>query len=438
MSTVTARAQEVIDISERQPFQEQMAKPHRHWLVRLLNHAVLPSDDAATASRKRVVMFGAVPAGFLLVPIGVVYLSYGESLAGWIYIGVALWVWLQGGLFAFYHRRYELTFWLIAVPTLLVHLVLIIDLGDIVHSGAIIMWDLAFPVATGIVYVPWHKLTPLFALYSVNVIVGVLFVSSDRSQLPPGTDEAILLANVIGLSVFAVGILVFFVSQRDLAFRLLGEEQRKVRVLLLSILPEAIADELTQSPHVIADHFDDVSVLFADVVGFTPLSAGMTPVELVEVLDDLFGCFDDLVDLAGLEKIKTIGDCYMVAAGIPRPRVDHADALVTLALEMQRASRAREFCGHRLEIRVGVNSGSVVAGVIGRRKFSYDLWGDVVNTASRMESHGLPGSIQITESTHALISERFHCVARGDIDVKGKGPTPTWVVDSARKDHIGP
>lgn len=436
MSTVTGREQEVIEISEGQPLLKQVTKPHGARLNQLVSHAVLASDDAVTASRKRLATGGSLAVGFLVVPIGVVYLSYGESLAGWLYIGVALWVWLQAMLFAFFHRRLEFTFWMIAVVSLLAHLALIIDLGDIVHSGAIVIWDLAFPVATGIVFVPWRRLGPLFALYGLNVIVAVAFVSSDRSRLPSGPEKAILLTNVLGLSVFTASVIAIFVSQRAIAFRLLGEEQRKVRALLLSILPEAIADELTQSPHVIAEQFDDVSVLFADVVGFTPLSAGMTPVELVEVLDDLFGCFDDLVDLAGLEKIKTIGDCYMVAAGIPRPRADHADALVHLALEMQRASRTREFFGRQLELRIGVNSGSVVAGVIGRRKFSYDLWGDVVNTASRMESHGLPGSIQITESTHALVGDRFYCVSRGGVEVKGKGSMPTWVVDSAQEGRI--
>jgi adenylate cyclase len=403
------------------------------WFARLLESAVLPSDDEITASRKRLLIGGALPAGSMLFAIGTVYLSYGELLGGWLYIGVSLWVALQAVLFARYHRRHEVAFWAVAVVTLPAHLVLIIDLGDLVHSGAIMLWGLAFPVATGLVYISWRKMLPLFALYGVNVVVGSVFVSSDPTRLPSAAEKAILLANILGLSVFAVTIIAIFVSQRDLAFRLLGEEQRKVRTLLLSILPEDIADELARSPHVIADQFDDVSVLFADVVGFTPLSASMTPVELVEVLDELFGCFDDLVDAAGLEKIKTIGDCYMVAAGIPRPRADHAQALVQLALNMQSAARTRTFCGRRLAIRIGINSGSVVAGVIGRRKFSYDLWGDMVNTASRMESHGVPGSVQITESTHALVHSRFRCVSQGSVEVKGKGALPTWIIDAERE-----
>jgi guanylate cyclase len=420
-----------MQISERRTFPERASQRATTRLGRLLDRAVMPSDDEATASRKRLLLGSAPPVIVVVIAIGVIYLSYGEPVAGWLYVGVAVWFCAQAWLFAYVHHRLELAFWSVAVVSMAAHLLLIIDLGDLVHSGAIVIWDLAL-VAAGIVYVSWRKLVPLCAAYGVNVIIGVLFVHSDGSALPSGPEKAILLLNVLALSIFAVGILAIFVNQRDRAFRLLGEEQRKVRVLLLSILPEEIADELTHSPHVIADQFDDVSVLFADVVGFTSLSAGMTPVELVGVLDELFGCFDDLVDRAGLEKIKTIGDCYMVAAGIPRPRADHADALVDLALEMQEASRSREFCGHRLEIRVGVNSGSVVAGVIGRRKFSYDLWGDVVNTASRMESHGLPGSVQITDSTHTLVSDRYHCISRGGVTVKGKGTMATWVVESVR------
>jgi guanylate cyclase len=222
--------------------------------------------------------------------------------------------------------------------------------------------------------------------------------------------------------------------QRDRAYRLLDEERRRARALLLSILPEEIADELAHAPRVIADEFENVSVLFCDVVGFTPMSETMTPAELVEMLDELFGRFDTLVDASGLEKIKTIGDCYMVAAGIPRPRDDHARALVTLALRMLDTARDFEFAGRTLQLRVGINSGSVVAGVIGRRKFSYDLWGDVVNTASRMESHGVPGAVQVTETTRQLVGDDFECTPRGTIDVRGKGALPVWLV--AERDGV--
>ena len=398
------------------------------WLARLVDAAALPTDDDITVSRKRLLAGGALFAPGALVTVGLVYIAYDEAFAGWLYIGFALWVWLNLTMFLRVHKNYEKGFWLAAVPVLPVHFLVIASLGDIVHSGAIVLWGLAFPIATGIVFVPMRKLAPLIPIFALNVVVTVLVGPADRSNVPPGPEKAILLGNLVAQSLFALAILGAFVQQRDLAFRLLREEQRRARELLLSILPEAVADELSRSPHVIADHFAAVSVLFADVVDFTPLSSTLTPAELVQVLDELFACFDDLVEQAGVEKIKTIGDCYMVAAGIPRPRDDHADALVTLALDMQKAVATRDFRGHRLRLRIGVNSGPVIAGVIGRRKFSYDLWGDVVNTASRMESHGLADAVQVTASTYELVREHFECEPRGVVDVKGKGALPTWLV----------
>jgi adenylate cyclase len=164
------------------------------------------------------------------------------------------------------------------------------------------------------------------------------------------------------------------------------------------------------------------------VVDFTPLSAQMTATDLVELLNDVFTHFDRLVEVYGVEKIKTIGDCYMVAAGVPTPRADHAQVLTRMALDMRDYVTEHEFRGKKLNFRIGVNSGPVVAGVIGRKKFIYDLWGDAVNTASRMESHGVGGTVQITRATYDLISTDFACEPRGMINVKGKGDMEVWHV----------
>lgn len=397
---------------------------------RLLAVGADPDDDDLTRSRKQLLLGGAALVPILLLGIGIVYLVLGEPVAGSVYCGIAIYIWILIPIFG-WHRNVELAFWMAAVPALVSHLLGILALGDLVHSGGILLWGLAFPIATGLVFVPARRMIPLYVMWIVNLIVCTLVVPSDTSSLSHGAERAILAVNLAALSVFAVLILTLFVGQRDTAYRLLGDEQRRARALLLSILPEEIADELAHSPHVIADAFDDVSVLFADVVGFTPMSAEMTPTELVALLDELFAHFDGLVEQAGLEKIKTVGDAYMVAAGIPRPHPDHAVAIVALGLQMHAAAAAQEFRGRRLQLRIGVNSGSVVAGVIGRRKFSYDLWGDVVNTASRMESHGVPGALQITASTHALVAGQFACVPRGAIDVRGKGRLETWTVTGA-------
>jgi adenylate cyclase len=177
----------------------------------------------------------------------------------------------------------------------------------------------------------------------------------------------------------------------------------------------------------IADQFESASILFADVVDFTPWSERLPPAEVVGYLDRLFSHFDELAERHGLEKIKTIGDCYMVAAGVPTPRPDHGRALALMALDMLEAMRSNDDVGHLgLELRVGINSGPVVAGVIGRKRFLYDLWGDAVNTASRMESHGTPGRIQITRATYELLADEFECEPRGTISVKGKGEIEVW------------
>jgi class 3 adenylate cyclase len=203
-------------------------------------------------------------------------------------------------------------------------------------------------------------------------------------------------------------------------------EQEKSEALLLNILPAEIAGRLKAGEGTIADSHEEVSVLFADVVGFTPLAEGMPPCDVVDLLNAVFSHFDALAEKHGVEKIKTVGDSYMAAAGVPRARPDHAVALARLALEMREFVDRFEFFGHRLQMRIGINSGPLVAGVIGQKRFAYDLWGDAVNTASRMESHGQPGVIQITRRTYELIGAGFVCERRGTIPVKGKGQVEVW------------
>jgi len=213
----------------------------------------------------------------------------------------------------------------------------------------------------------------------------------------------------------------------------LKNEQEKADNLLLNILPKEIANILKNENRIIADHLKEASILFADVVNFTPMSASMTPIQLVQILNEVFTHFDALAEKYNLEKIKTIGDCYMVAAGVPTPRIDHAHALTSMALDMRDSIAIKEFNGKKLSFRIGINSGPVVAGVIGRKKFIYDLWGDAVNTASRMESHGDSGIIQISERTYSLIKDSFICEPKGPIDVKGKGKMEVWHVKEKKQ-----
>ena len=203
--------------------------------------------------------------------------------------------------------------------------------------------------------------------------------------------------------------------------------------LLLSILPASIATRLKSGDAGIADHFPAVSVLFADIVDFTVLSGGMSPQPLVSLLDDLFTQFDELAGLHHVEKIKTIGDCYMAVCGVPEPQSDHESALADMALEMLACVKQfNEIRSSSLRLRMGLNTGPVVAGVIGPSKFIYDLWGDTVNTASRMESSGQPGRIQVTEQMQKALAANFELEERGEVDIKGKGRVRTWFLNGRK------
>lgn len=231
-------------------------------------------------------------------------------------------------------------------------------------------------------------------------------------------------------SVFFIGIacIMAFVVVLENTERELELEKSKSESLLLNVLPASIANRLKQGEKIIADSFDCVSVVFADIVSFTTYSAERRPVDLVAMLDEIFRRFDHEATLLGLEKIKTIGDCYMAVAGLPEPCADHAERALKFSGAVLKATASfnRDF-GQQLQLRVGVCSGAVTAGVIGSRKFAYDLWGDAVNTASRMESHGVPGAVMLTESTRSLLPPGLSLIDNGVRSVKGKGEMQTWL-----------
>ncbi|MFB2922742.1 adenylate/guanylate cyclase domain-containing protein [Aerosakkonema sp. BLCC-F2] len=234
-----------------------------------------------------------------------------------------------------------------------------------------------------------------------------------------GKDELSTLATTINWMLAAL----------ESSLKQLKAEQKKSEHLLLNILPQPIADRLKQEESTIADNFPEVTVLFADIVGFTKLAARTSPVELVTLLNQIFSAFDRLVEKHGLEKIKTIGDAYMVVGGLPIPRQDHAEAIAKMALDMQLEIKQFNALNNvDFSMRIGINTGPVVAGVIGIKKFIYDLWGDTVNTASRMESHGITGCIQVTEATYKCLNDKFEFERRGPIQVKGKGEMTTYLL----------
>lgn len=250
-------------------------------------------------------------------------------------------------------------------------------------------------------------------------------------QLPDPEGCRWVLVNLSPLTAETVLCVAEDVSDRKRVEEELRRERDRSEKLLLNILPEKVAERLKNQDGAIADHFDQVTILFADIVNFTVLASRLPPLALVNLLNGVFSAFDALAQQYRLEKIKTIGDAYMVAAGLPEARTDHADAIADMALAMQQS--IQHFVtdtGEPLQLRIGINSGIVVAGVIGKNKFIYDLWGDTVNIASRMEACGSSGLIQVTEATYLLLQDRYLFEQRGEIAVKGKGKMMTyWLLD---------
>jgi adenylate cyclase len=315
------------------------------------------------------------------------------------------------------------------VLMLLLPFLLQLALGGFVNSSAVVLWSLLAPLGALLFAAPRQAPGWFLGYLCLLVLSGPLQRYTPMAEsLSPALVTFFFIMNIGAVSTIVFVLLYYFVGQRNIL-------QDKSDRLLLNILPEEIAAILKNETRTIADYHAEASILFADLANFTPLSAGMTPSELVELLNEVFSDFDALVEKYGLEKIKTIGDCYMVAAGVPHDRPDHAHILAQMALAMRDLVNQRCFGGRNLAFRIGMHSGPVVAGVIGQKKFIYDLWGDTVNTASRMESHGLPGEIQVTEITYQLLQHDFALEERGVVSVKGKGEMKVYILKEAR--HSG-
>ena len=391
-----------------------------------------PNEDDDRRIR-RMIFVGASLAGVLSLPIyGVLFSVFGAPLASTImfaYLAICL---LNLTAFGVLRGHFEIFLFILLTTHVIASLLVTLVLGGLISSAMHAVWGILSPLGAIVVYRPKTGLS-WFAGYAAVIAAGIYVSYNFKgpvNSLDPGAVSALMGMNIIGASAFAFGIVYYFVQQRDLAFRLLRGERERSEELLLNILPKDIVAILKKQPGIIADHFTGATILFADVVNFTPMSARLSPTELVDLLNKVFSQFDALVEKHGVEKIKTIGDCYMVASGVPRPRSDHAHVLTRLALEMRDFVNRHEFHGAKISLRIGLNSGPVVAGVIGRKKFIYDLWGDAVNTASRMESHGSSGVIQITRATYDLIKDSFACEPLGTLDVKGKGEMEVWQVCS--------
>ncbi len=295
-----------------------------------------------------------------------------------------------------------------------------------------------------LLFAPRHNkaMFTLSALAGIDMVIAVALGDHLPHLGPPIAEARLMIIRPIllgGLFATLATCAHYARNATLLAEGAADHAHQRSEQLLLNILPPSIAARLKHRGGTIADGFAGVTVLFADIVGFTKLASRMSPERLVAMLNDLFCQFDDIADRYQLEKIKTIGDCYMVAGGLPVPRADHAEAVANMALEMISIVHAvAAQIGEPLDVRIGIHSGPVVAGVIGKRKFIYDLWGDTVNIASRMESHGLPGAIQISDATHLLLGDGYRTRPRGTIDVKGKGAMTTWLLESRATERALP
>jgi guanylate cyclase len=385
-----------------------------------------PNDDVETRTRKALLVYLAV----LILPIslvwGALYLLLGApaGVVAFAYFVVSV---ASIGLFA-RTRNFELLLRIQLLDIILAPTLSMFPTAGFLVSGGVGVWGILGPLGA-LVFGSFRSSVRWFILFAAAFLAAGIAgeLTGGLSGLPRWFSTTMLALNVVVGGAVVFTLLAVFAQQRQ-------DAQDRAENLLLNILPRSIADRLKAMPQTIADAFTSASIMFADVADFTPMAERLSPTRVVEMLDQLFGHFDDLAERYELEKIKTMGDCYMAAAGIPTPRADHARAVALMALDMLEAVRERGAMGSLgFELRIGINSGPVVAGVIGRKRFLYDLWGDAVNTAGRMQTEGTPGRIQITRATYELLNDEFICEPRGTVPVKGKGEMETWYLVGKRE-----
>jgi adenylate cyclase len=416
------------------------------WLRRLAEIGALPSDTEELRVRKSVLVLSAT----LMASLAFVWVATYAALGLWVSAAIpfAYQVASAASIYTFARtRRYRLfrtsQLWM----SLLLPFALQWSLGGFANSSAVGLWAVTSPLGA-LLFVGARQAAPWFLAFVGLVAVSAAIdpaLAAGAPDIPDGVVVAFFALNFLGVATTVYALLQYFVRARELALaelarehRALEHEQAKSERLLLNVLPEPVAARLKNEDGVIADAFAGVTVVFADIVGFTPLSERLPAADVVALLDRVFAGWDALAAHHGVEKIKTIGDAYMAAGGIPSPRADHAEAIADFALAMRpEMARCLEGTGSALEVRIGIDTGPVVAGVIGRAKFIYDLWGDSVNTASRMESHAEPGTIQVTQRAYEHLRERYDFRPRGTIEVKGKGPMTTYLLLGRRDEHAG-
>lgn len=404
-------------------------------LQRLTSLGIRPSDTAEERLQKATLNLAAVTITLLASLWVVIYWSYGlfvPALIPFVYQIFAI-----AGLAWFARTARFTTFRTLQLGLMLVlPVALQLSLGGFVNASGVMLWAFVTPLGA-ILF--GARARGWFVAFAVLVVVTGLLdgvVAPRVPTLPETVRVPFFVLNVGAVCGTSFLLLRHAVRQRDRARAALEMERQRSEQLLLNILPAPIAERLKDGEEVIADRAEEVTVVFADIVGFTALAAWLPPEEVVEVLDQVFTRLDELTERYGLEKIKTIGDAYLAVSGLPEPQPDQTGRAADMALALcAEFESAEAFTSYDLQVRVGMETGPVVAGVIGRKRFAYDLWGDTVNTASRMESHGIPGRVQVTERVRDRLSDRYVFEPRGTVDVKGKGSIRTWfLVDRVRSE----
>ncbi|HUG74947.1 MAG TPA: adenylate/guanylate cyclase domain-containing protein [Acidimicrobiia bacterium] len=395
-----------------------------------------PGDDDAARLEKATLTV----VSLLIVPPAVVwgsvYLMVGRPLAALIpysYVVVAI------VALAFLHRtaRIRVPRTVVLVTMTVLPFLLQWVLGGYAQSGAVSTWGLMVPALAVMFGAPVGRW--VVAFIGLSVVSGLLDsrLADQFAPLPGGMARSFFVINAIAVGLTYFVGLRFFDSERTRARAVIQEQRERADALLLNVLPGEIAERLKAGERVIADELPAVSILFADIVGFTSTTAALPPERVVADLGEVFAAIDALVARHGLEKLKTIGDAYEVVAGAPIAREDHAEAIAELALDLMAGVAGMPLGESSVAFRIGIDTGRGVGAVIGTHKFTYDVWGDAVNTASRMESHGVPGRIQVTSRYRQLLDGRYRFESRGEIEVRGKGSMETWFLVGRVADESG-
>ncbi len=387
-------------------------------------HISLPDDPEPVQRQKAIAIFAAGSAVMSSSLLTALFFITNLDLIGWIHLAYAA---TFAGLVTMALIRPK-TFPILAAGVGLASIIANLTAHGIsggFHGG---MWFLGWLIMIPLnMFLANGARTGIFAFllvlltFIVAALLEPVFVTS---TMVIADNVRVFFNTLVLIAVTMLGFIwsFYFVKELDAA-------RARADELLLNILPQPIAGRLKHDTSTIADGFDEVTVLFADIVDFTTLSATADPVDVVSFLNTIFSEFDTLAEKHGLEKIKTIGDAYMVAGGLPTPRPDHCESVVSFGLEMLYAvKRHTAWHGEPVRLRIGINTGPVVAGVIGRRKFIYDLWGDAVNTASRMESNGVADVIQVTAAVKEKLAGKYQFAERPPIYVKGKGEMITYLL----------